>query len=467
MKAERLLREILREQPKHPQALHALVQVGLRSGATEQVLPKLVQCVELLPEEPGPLLQLAQLSAELTLTAQADACYQMLLRRFPVWPHGYFSYAGFLQVQGDIEQTKALLTRTLELDPEHCGAYLALANVKTVSNDEPIVSAMTQLLSKLDSDLETPPLKRMQLHYGLGKAMADQSHYARAFEHWRQANQLQLLDCEFRVAQMKPFFAQIKEAFKSTENITRTAPQADSLTPIFIVGLPRTGSTLLEQMLSSHSGIETAGEVNYLADILVRKLQDLTQKNYPQDLQKITREQFSQLGNSYLSKLQSHHPESKTIIDKLPANFQSIGLIRKALPNAIIVHLTRHPMAVGLSIYRNYFLANEPYFCDLDELAEYYAMYRELMAFWEELNPNSYYELSYEALVASPKEHLSELLDTCGLPWQEQCLDFYKARKRVTTLSAGQVRQPLYKTSINEWQNYSSFMQNYASKVGC
>ena len=430
VKAERLLRAILLEQPKHPQALYALVQVGIRSGATEQVLPKLVQCVELLPKEPGPLLQLAQLSAELTLTAQADACYQLLLRRFPVWPHGYFGYAGFLQFQGDMEKAKANLIRTIELDPEHCGAYLALAGAKTIANDEPIVTAMTQLLSKIESDPGAPALKRVQLHYGLGKAMADQSHYARAFEHWRQANQLQLLDCQFRVAQMKPFFAQIKEAFESTENISRNVPQADTLTPVFIVGLPRSGSTLLEQMLSSHSGIETAGEVHYLADILVRKLEGLTQKNYPQDFQKITREQFSQLGKSYLSRLQGHHPESKYIIDKLPANFQSIGLIRKALPHAIIVHLTRNPMAVGLSIYRNYFLANEPYFCDLDELAEYYEMYRELMTFWEELNPDSYYELSYESLVASPKEQLSQLLDVCGFTMAGTMPGFLSSNKK-------------------------------------
>ena len=123
-------------------------------------------------------------------------------------------------------------------------------------------------------------------------------------------------------------------------------------------------------------------------------------------------------------------------------------------------------MAVGLSIYRNYFLANEPYFCDLDELAEYYALYRELMAFWKDLYPESYYDISYESLIASPKEHLSHLLDICGLPWQEECLDFYNAKKTVTTLSASQVRQPLYKGSINEWENYSSFMQGFASKIG-
>ena len=168
-----------------------------------------------------------------------------------------------------MEQAKANLVRTIELDPEHCGAYLALAGAIKVSNDEPIVAAMTQLLSRINSDPTAPPLKRAQLHYGLGKAMADQSHYAQAFEHWRQANQLQLLDCQFRVAQMKPFFEKIKEAFQSTQKITRTFPQADTLTPVFIVGLPRSGSTLLEQMLSSHTGIETAGEVHYLADILL------------------------------------------------------------------------------------------------------------------------------------------------------------------------------------------------------
>ena len=455
------------EQPEHPQALYSLVQVGIRSGAAEQVLPKLVQCVDLLPKEPGPLLQLAQVSAELTLATQADACYQLLLRRFPAWPHGYFGYAGFLQAQGEMEQATANLIKTIELNPEHCGAYLALAGASKISNEEPIVAAMTQLLAKMTSSPEAQNLERVQLHYGLGKAMADQSHYAKAFEHWQNANQLQLQECQFRVAQMKPVFEQIKEAFISQDDHINIIRRTDTLTPIFIVGLPRSGSTLLEQMLSSHTEIETAGEVHYLADILVRKLQDLTQKSYPLGLNKITREQFLRLGQSYLSKLQSHHPKSKYIIDKLPANFQSIGLIRKALPNAIIVHLTRNPMAVGLSIYRNYFLANEPYFCDLDEFAEYYQMYKGLMSFWQELHPDIYYELSYESLIESPKEQLSQLLEVCGLQWQEQCLDFYKSTKRVTTLSASQVRQPIYQTSIDDWQNYSSFMQGFAAKMGC
>jgi tetratricopeptide (TPR) repeat protein len=466
LKAEKLLRALLAEHPNHPQALYSLAQIGVRSGVPEQVLPTLVHCVEQLPKEPAPLLLLAQVSADLAMSAKANTCYQLLLKRFPSWPHGYFSYAGLLQAQGHLEQVKALLLKVIELDPEHSGAYLALARASTLSEQEPLIAAMTQLLNKLNRNPDARNLKRIQLHYGLGKAMADRLEYAQAFEHWRQANQLQLQACQFRVVQMEPFFEKIKEEFSSPQNNPIVVRRSDRLTPIFLVGLPRSGSTLLEQMLSRHTDIETAGEVHYLADILVRKLEELTKKSYPQDLQKIPQERILQLGESYLSKLQGHYPQSNYIIDKLPANFQSIGLIRKALPHAIIIHLTRHPVAVGLSIFRNYFLANEPYFCDLEEFAQYYQLYRELMDFWRDSNPASYYEMSYESLVASPKEQLFRLLEFCGLEWQDECLEFYKTTKTVNTLSAGQVRQPLYQTSIDDWENYSILLQDFVSKIG-
>jgi tetratricopeptide (TPR) repeat protein len=464
--AEKLLRALLAERPNHPQALYSLAQIGIRSGASEQVLPTLVYCVDQLPKEPGPLLLLAQVSADLARSAKADAFYQLLLKRFPSWPHGLFSYAGFLQTQGQLEQVKILLLKVIELDPQHSGAYLALAEASTSFEQEPLIAAMTQLLDELNRNPDARNLKRIQLHYGLGKAMADRLEYAQAFEHWRHANQLQLQACQFRVAQMEPFFEKIKEEFTSLRKNPAPVRQSAKLTPIFLVGLPRSGSTLLEQMLSRHTKIETAGEVHYLADTLVRKLEELTGKNYPQDLGTIPQERLLQLGESYLSKLQRHHPESNYIIDKLPANFQSIGLIRKALPHAVIIHLTRNPLAVGLSIFRNYFLANEPYFCDLEEFAQYYRLYRELMDFWQDSSPASYYEMSYESLVESPKEQLFRLLEFCGLEWQDECLEFYKTTNTVNTLSAGQVRQPLYQTSIDDWENYSIFLQDFVSKIG-
>ncbi len=466
LKAEELLRALLAEHPNHPQALYSLAQIGIRSGVPEQVLPTLVHCVDRLPKEPGPLLLLAQVSADLAMPDRASTCYQLLLKRFPNWPHGYFSYAGFLQTQGQLAQAKTLLLKVVELDPEHSGAYLALAGASSLIEQESLVAPMTQLLDTLNRNPDSKNLKQIQLHYGLGKAMADRSEYREAFEHWRHANELQLQACQFRVAQMQLFFEKLKEEFSSLQNRPSQVCQSGKLTPIFLVGLPRSGSTLLEQMLSRHTKIETAGEVHYLADVLVRKLEELTKKAYPQDLRKIPQERILQLGESYISKLQSHHPQSNFIIDKLPANFQSIGLIRKAFPHAIIIHLTRHPVAVGLSIFRNYFLANEPYFCDLDEFAQYHKLYRELMEFWQSSSPDNYYEMSYESLVDSPKEQLFRLLDFCGLEWQDECLEFYKATGTVNTLSVNQVRQPLYQTSTDDWKNYSNFLQDFISKVG-
>jgi len=450
-----------------------MAQVGVRVGAFEQVLPLLKKCVGLLPKEPNPLLQLAQVSAEISKIDLASQSYGQLIEKFPNWSEGYFNYAGFLQSMGELDRAVEMLQRTIELDSSHSSAYLALTGIQKMDDFPELIDSMENLLTSLESNKSLPSEKvtnldyqKMQLNYALGKSKADQQQTDKAFSYWQKANAIQFSHCGFKVEQMKPFFDSLKNEFKRLSPIKTETKDDSQLTPIFILGLPRSGSTLLEQILTSHSKIETVGEVNYIADVLVNQMQTITEQVYPQGLEKISDEQFKLLGKSYLAQIHRHHPQAKFIIDKLPANFQSIGLIKRAIPNAMIIHLKRDPMAVAFSIYRNFFAANEPYFCSLEELADYYLIYKDLMEFWKLEDQQDWLELDYEKLVLSPQLEITQVLDACGLQWQDACLNFYKNKQRIVTLSDNQVRQPLHQKANESWNDYAEYLKPFAKRIG-
>jgi len=476
--AEKFLIGFLQTNPEHPQALYAMAQVGIRVGAFEQVLPLLKKCVGQLPQDPNPLLQLAQVSAEVSQTDSSDQYYRALIKQFPEWAEGYFHYGGFLQAIGQLDHAKQMLQKAIKLEPKHCGAYLALTGLQKMDFVPEMVQSMEDLLTGLESEASLSDnaanldYQKMQLNYALGKSKADQNKSTEAFKYWQKANDIQLTQCGFKVEQMKPFFNSLKNQFmqlgqlKPMEELDVEAKFKDQLTPVFIVGLPRSGSTLLEQILTSHTDVESVGEVNYIANLLVNQIQSITQQVYPEGLEKISSEQFQLLGKNYLEQLQKHHPQAKFIIDKLPANFQSIGLIKRAMPHAVIIHLKREPMAVAFSIFRNFFAANEPYFCSLEELADYYLIYQDLMTFWREEDGQTWLDMDYEKLVESSQSEITRILEACGLQWQDECLTFYKNKQRVVTLSDNQVRQPVHQKANDEWHNYVEYLKPFAVRIG-
>lgn len=463
--AETILRELLAEQPHNPHALYALGQIALKFNVYDDAIIHLEKCVPLMPEHSEPLLQLAQLYQETNQLNDAKHCFQKLLNKFPDLCSAHFKYAGFLQSIGDKTKSKSELRNTLRLEPNHSAAMLALCNIDKMDKGDPLFEQMERLLEELKLNGKQNKISQMHLHYGLGKGADDLGEYKLAFNHWKEANSIQLSRCNFRVSQMLPFYAQLKNTFGEINLVTIDSFAADKPTPIFIVGMPRTGSTLLEQMLTSHSEIESVGEVNYIGGNIVSQIQEMTGKPYPSGFESLKPEQLQTLGSSYLKQLQKHHDNAPFIIDKLPANFQSIGLIKKILPNAIIINLSRNPLAIGLSIYRNFFAENEPYFCDLNEFSEYYLTYHDLMEYWQQKLPEEIIQISYEELVKQPQEIIEQILKRCHLSWQNDCLGFYKKPKQVLTLSANQVKQPLYKTSVDSWKNYMPFLSELKDKL--
>lgn len=450
--AENILKNLLQTNPQHPQAMFALAQVAIRSGANDAALNLLAQASILMPETPEPLLQLALQMAELKRFEHADACFQRALGKFTRSAECFFAYAGFLTARGEKNKAKALLEKVLELQPGHTGALLALTDKDRVPAESWL---MKELLEMMQHEKRVSRNDLIRLNYALGKAYDDQGQFELAFCHWHHANQLQYEQCEFRVKQMLPFFQSLKKKFSGL-NINLKSTNHCHLVPIFILGMPRSGSTLLEQILAAHSAIETAGEVDYLAQTIVKKMEKQTQKPYPECLRLVAPERLGKFTQDYLSQIRKKTPEAQYIIDKLPANFQSIGLIQQLMPQAVIVHLIRDPLPVGFSVFKNYFAENEPYFCDLEEFGRYYLAYQDLMTFWKNNNGQNIIEIGYEALVENPQTEITKILKACGLNWQNECLNYYQKDNYVTTLSNQQVRQPIYQSAKEKWRQYET-----------
>lgn len=453
------MREALKANPKEPRPIYLLSQLAIKGGAYRQAMALLKQHLMLAGESKEVLLQLAQIQAEQELTQEASQSYAKLEQLFPEWTAGLFSYAGFLQSKGELEKVEPLLRKIIKLEPHHCGAYLALSNLIEFDASNHLIQLMEQLQQTVTRENKT--LQQIQINYALGKVYDDLGLFDKAFQSWSNANKLQLDNCSFRVSQMKPFFEQLKTSFESIyEHNTDQTEIANrhQITPIFIVGLPRTGSTLLEQMLNQHSDVGTIGESNAVASVIASGISKITNQPFPSGLDKITPQQWQLLGDSYLEHLRQKCADKTFVINKLPANFQTIGIIKKALPWAIIIHLTRTPQAVALSVFRNYFSANEPYFCDLQEFVDYRKLYLDVMTFWKRHFNDKIIELKYEQLVVEQEATLRRVLQACGLPWQTRCLEFSNAKSPVKTLSDTQVRRPLYRSSLDAWQNYRQYL---------
>jgi hypothetical protein len=296
----------------------------------------------------------------------------------------------------------------------------------------------------------------VQLRYALAKECEDLGEYAESFDMLQSAARLQRQNMRYDLATDLATVQWIIDAFPSRESAP--AAQCSDEAPIFVLGLPRSGTTLVERILSSHSQLAAAGELNCFALAMVAALRR-------QEQQRLSRRElvarsagmdFAALGHDYLRRARREAGVSGRFVDKMPLNYLYCGLIRRALPKAKIVHVTRHPMAVCYAMYKALFKDAYPFSYDLGEIAQYYLGYRRLMAHWISTMPGEVYELSYEALIADQLGETRRLLQFCGLDWQDACGRFYENPAASATASAAQVRRPIYTSSVAQWRHYEA-----------
>ena len=295
-------------------------------------------------------------------------------------------------------------------------------------------------------------LEKQELHYSIADLYDKKSEYGMAYQHYKSANNIQ----KNKIKQDN-IFSSIENYYKTPENKQQPCSNNESDRPIFILGMPRSGTSLIEQILSSHSKVYGAGELPHIIDIS-NEISNITRKPYPEYFDEINISQLNSFSEKYLSIIEHDSSGYQYCTDKMPHNFLYIGLIKSLFRNCKIIHCIRNPMDVCLSIYFHNFNSNHPYSNSLGDLGNYYNNYREIMSLWKEKYCDDIFNIEYESLIDNPESEIRSLLDYIGLEWEDSCLYFYKNKRIVSTPSYHQVNKPLYKTSSNRWKNYSDYI---------
>jgi tetratricopeptide (TPR) repeat protein len=376
--------------------------------------------------------------------------YERAIALAPDQPHLLFNRATVRRYLGRLEEAERDYDRVIALKPNDYEAHRNRSELRTQTAERNHTGELTALLAKLGGDWRG----EVELHHALAKEYEDLGEYERSFQHLARGARTRRAHIQYDVGTDVATADWIMEAFTEA---TVAQPQAEHSGPIFIVGLPRSGSTLVDRILGSHSDIVCAGELPQFALALMDAVRRRSGRAHLERRELVAQSaglDFATLGRSYLERVRAAGIAAARFTDKMPLNYLYCGLIQRALPNARIVHVSRSPLAACYAIYKTLFKDGYPFSYDLCELGRYYVAYRRLMQHWERLLPASIYSLRYEDLVADQLGQTRKLLDFCGLTWQDACADFHLNPAPSTTASAAQVRRKLYDTSVSQWRHY-------------
>lgn len=394
-------------------------------------------------------LNLGVLYSELHEPGKAAEMQERALGIDPDYVPALFNRGGLFEEAGERERALELYRRILSLEPSHSGALSRLVHANRISDaDETLLASVGAAIDAARDD----PQAREELLFAHGKALDDLGRFEEAFAAWRAANELgKRRTPPYDRKAAEGAFGRLIGGFD--REWTRRTTTGSSATPIFICGMFRSGSTLLEQILAAHPSITAGGELDYLPWLVGRKLSP-----YPQRALSASTEELRQVGESYLARLHETFGEAPNITDKRPDNFLYLGLVKALFPAARIVYTKRDAADNCLSIWFQHF-GPLSYATDLENVAHYYAQHELLISHWQACFPESLFTVDYDALVRSPKPVLEPLLEFLGLPWDERCLDFRKADNPVRTASLWQVRAELHERSSGRWKNYAPFLR--------
>ena len=384
---------------------------------------------------------------------QALAAYQRALAHAPDQPQFLFNRAAVYRFVGQLEQAEADYDRVIALRPDDYEAWRNRSELRQQSPERNHLAELERLVAQPNLDWRASAA----LNYALAKEHEDLAHFAQAFECLQRGARARRAHLRYDVAHDLATVDWIMEALPALPPSPAPTASGPTDTPIFILGLPRAGSTLVERILGSHSSVRSAGELKSFAHAIVAAAQHrLGRSDAPRRelIAAAAQVDCTALGRDYLERARAAGAQGSCFIDKMPLNYLYCGWIRAALPHARIVHVSREPMAACYAIYKTLFEDAYPFSYDLNELGRYYLGYRKLMAHWQRLMPDGLMSLSYEALIADPLGESHRLLDWCGLDWEPACADFQHNPAASTTASAAQVRRPLYDSSVAQWRHY-------------
>ncbi len=497
---ERLLGNYLLAHPTDVTAMRMLAEAGTRQGRYAEVEALLARCLDLAPsfiaarynyalvlyrqnKAAEALPQIETLLADdaenpayrnlyaaclglIGEYARSIEVYRQVLAAFPIQPKIWLSYGHVLKTAGHQEEAIAAYHRALDLAPELGEAYWSLANLKTVRFDSADMTAMNAQLARADLSRED----QLHLHFALGKALEDAGDYAASFEHYAQGAALRLAEIPYDADETTARSERNEALFTQAFFAARADHGADAPDPIFIVGLPRSGSTLIEQILASHSQVEGTMELPDL-DVIAMRLGYRGHKPdvaaYGEALAALGADQLRALGEDYLQRTRIQRKTGRPLfIDKMPNNFQHIGLIQLILPKARIIDARRHPMAACFSAFKQHFARGQNFSYALDDLGRYYRDYVSLMDHFDQVLPGRVHRVIYESMVETPEAEVRRLLDYCQLDFEPQCLKFYENDRAVRTASSEQVRKPIFREGLDQWRRYEAWLDPLKASLG-
>lgn len=498
-KAERVTREVLKKDPVDVTAIRLLAAIGMEVGQYDDAIKLLERCLELAPEfhlarqnyalalsrrqrldealaeidrlllaEPNnPNYRLLQGSFLVRKGDHVPALklYETFLQTYPRQSGAHMNYGHTLKTVGRVDESIAAYRTAIKLRPQTGEAYWSLANLKTFRFDD---DDIVDMQGQIDEDGGDPD-DQSHLLFALGKAMEDRERFDESYDYYARGNAIRSKrhrhNAKINVFDTARQIKTLDAAFFA-ERRAWGCPAAD---PIFIVGLPRAGSTLLEQILASHSQVEGTTE---LPDIIAisKRLGKPSRKHpaskYPEILTTLTADSVRELGAGYIAStsVQRHRPPY--FIDKMPNNFKHIGLIHLLLPNAKIIDARRHPMAGCFSCFKQLFAHGQTFTYSLTDLGYYYRDYVKLMDHWDEVLPGRVLRVQYEDMVADTEKQIRRVLDYCGLEFEEQCLRFYETERAIRTPSSEQVRQPVYQQALEQWRHFERHLEPLKTALG-
>ena len=437
-----------------PNMVVAWIDLGKALGEREdfdEAIDAIQQAIQLEPQVSLPYGMIGNFRARMGQYGEAIDAYNSGLEIHADNAACLAGLGNVLKIIGQHDDAVQAYRNLIRIHPEFAEAYWSLANLKNVRFESTEIQAMHEHVSNEKLSEET----RIHFCFALGKAYEDEAEYERAFEFYQRGNSARRKNEVYDAVDTEAINDRIIRVFDRVFLKDGVGPGDQDSAPILIVGLPRSGSTLIEQILASHSQVDGTHELPDLDRVILRiNRQCPNGAGYPEALQDFGATELEDLGQQYLDSTRRYRTGKPFFTDKMPNNFRGIGLLSLILPNAKVINARRHPLDSCMGSYKQLFFKGQPFTYDLFELGEYYLEYQRLMDHWHQVLPGRIFDIHYEDVVCNTEREIRRLLEYCGLAWEEACLNFFDTERAIDSASSEQVRQPIYSTSVNNWRHF-------------
>ena len=436
----------------YPTAHNNLGLIALSQGQLDNALKSFEWAVAYSPEYAEAHNSLGAALQELKQFEKAKVSFKKAVALNPQYAQGLHNLAILSEIINLPDEASEYYEKALAVEPNYAEAYRNQSRTKKYKKNDPQIAQMQSIYSNDNLSISD----KVHINFALAKVNEDLGNQKDFFKHLDEGSRLRKKQLNYNINETEEFHSSLIRLFSEDQpKIKQLSLDPLDIRPIFIVGMPRSGTSLVEQIISSHHSVHGAGELNNFKNVVTPAL-----KNYIGNLTNtINEDDLLSIRKNYIKSLMDLNVSEKIITDKMPVNFRMIGLILTAIPEAKIIHLTRNPKATCWSNYKHYFANENGFTFDQEDLARFFILYQELMGFWHKSFPNKIHDISYERLTTHQEDETHKLLKYCELDWDNNCLNFHKNTRAVHTASASQVRQKMYQGSSDAWKKYEKFLQ--------